>query len=129
MATPASSASASTSPDSLTSAQGAAMKVQAIVERGNRAVIAAASAAALIATLAWAPSAFAQQQGQNYPQGQERGQGGGQRDPQQMIDRRISNLTQSLQLSADQQTRIRAILGNERTQMEALRQKNGLQAP
>jgi hypothetical protein len=105
------------------------MKVQAIVERGNRAVIAAASAAALIATLALAPGAFAQQQGQNYPQGQERGQGRGQRDPQQMIDRRISNLTQSLQLSADQQTRIRAILGNESTQMEALRQKNGVQAP
>src|SRR5256885_16741998 len=104
------------------------MRVQAIVERGNRLAFVAASAAALIASLALAPVAFGQQ-GQNVPQGQQCGEGRGSRDPQQMVDRRVSMLTESLQLSADQQTRIRTILNNERTQMDALRQKNGLQRP
>jgi Spy/CpxP family protein refolding chaperone len=102
------------------------MRVHTIVERGNRLAFAAATAAALIASLAVAPAAFGQQQGQNYPQGQERR---GPRDPQQMIDGRVARMTQELQLSADQQARIRTILTNERTQMEALRQKNGFQRP
>ena len=105
------------------------MRVHTIVERGNRLAFAAATAAALIASLAVAPAAFGQQQGQNYPQGQERREGRGPRDPQQMIDGRVARMTQELQLTADQQTRIRAILNNERTQMEALRQKNGFQRP
>lgn|SRR5256885_2455534 len=104
------------------------MRVQAIVERGNRLAFVAGNAAALIATLALAPVAFGQQ-GQSVPQGQQRGEGRGPRDPQQMVDRRVSMMTESLQLSAAQQASIRTILNNERTQMDALRQKNGLQRP
>lgn len=106
------------------------MKLRTIKQRIRRLGAVASTAFALVAGLAVASTARAQGQGQNAPsQGQQKREGRGQRDPQQRIDRRISELTQSLQLSADQQTRIRMILNNERTQMEALRQKNGLQGP
>ncbi|HEX6629098.1 MAG TPA: hypothetical protein VF105_14200 [Gemmatimonadaceae bacterium] len=106
------------------------MKLSTITQRVRHSGVMASSAFALIAGLAVASTACAQGQGQNAPpQGQETREGRGQRDPQQRIDHRISELTQSLQLSADQQSRIRTILNNERTQMDALRQKNGLQGP
>jgi hypothetical protein len=99
------------------------MKTYLITQRVNRLVFAAATGAALIASLALVPTAFAQGQGAP-PQGQGQGREGGrgQRvDPQQMMDRRIATLTEKLQLNSSQQTKIRAILSDERTQMEALR--------
>lgn len=105
------------------------MKLHTIKERVLRsgAVVSAAVAVAMGASLA--STACAQSQGQTQ-QGQERREGRGQQgDPQQRIDRRISMMTQDLQLSADQQARIRTILTNESTQMQALRQKNGFQGP
>ena len=106
------------------------MKLRTIKQSMRRSRMVASTTFALMAGFAVVSTASAQGQGQNAPsQGQERREGRGQRDPQQRIDHRISELTQSLQLSADQQSRIRTILNNERTQMEALRQKNGLQGP
>jgi hypothetical protein len=103
------------------------MKFYAIKERVARSGVVAS---AVVALAIGASTACAQSQGQNVPQQrQERGEGRGQFDPQQRIDRRIASMTQDLQLSADQQARIRTILTNESTQMQALRQKNGFQGP
>ena len=103
------------------------MNVQMIKQHVARSGVVAAAA---IALAIGASTACAQSQGQNAPQQrQERGEGRGQFDPQQRIDRRVASMTQDLQLSADQQARIRTILTNESTQMQALRQKNGFQGP
>lgn len=102
------------------------MKLHMITERVARSGVVAS---AVLALALGASTACAQSQGQNVPQRQERGEGRGQFDPQQRIDRRIASMTQDLQLSADQQARIRTILTNESTQMQALRQKNGFQGP
>lgn len=103
------------------------MKLHTIKARVARSGVVASAVVALAIA---ASTACAQSQGQNVPQQrQERGEGRGQFDPQQRIDRRIASMTQDLQLSADQQARIRTILTNESTQMQALRQKNGLQGP
>lgn len=103
------------------------MNVQLIKQRVARSGVVASAAVALAIG---ASTACAQSQGQNAPQQrQERGEGRGQFDPQLRIDRRVASMTQDLQLSADQQARIRTILTNESTQMQALRQKNGFQGP
>jgi hypothetical protein len=97
------------------------MKTYYMTQRVNRLAFAAATGAALIASLALVPSAFAQGQGAA-PQGEGREGGRGQRmDPHQMMDRRVAMLTEKLQLNSSQQTKIRAILTDERTQMDALR--------
>ena len=71
---------------------------------------------------------FAQAQSGNSPQRQEqqRGQKG---DSAQRIDRKIANMTETLKLSPAQVTRIRAILADERTQMDALRKNSNNQRP
>jgi len=97
------------------------VKTYTLSQRVNRLAFAAATGAALIASLMLAPSAFAQ--GQNPPQ---QGQGRGERmDPQQRMDRRIAMMTEQLQLNAGQQAKIRSIYNDERTQMEALRKNAG----
>lgn len=77
--------------------------------------------AVLAAGLVLAPQAGAQseQQGRTRP---ERGQ---RMDPQQRLERRVSMMTERLQLSQQQATQIRQILSEEQTQMQALRQKAG----
>lgn len=101
------------------------MKTYIMSQRVNRLAFAAATGAALIASLMLAPGAFAQ--GQTPPQ-QGQGQGRGERmDPQQRMDRRISTMTEQLQLNAGQQAKIRSIYNDERTQMEALRKSAGNQ--
>ena len=103
------------------------MKVQMIKDRVARSGVVAS---AVLALALGASTACAQSQGQNVPQQrQERGEGRGQFDPQQRIDRRVASMTQDLQLTADQQARIRTILTNESAQMQAFRQKNGFQGP
>ncbi|HEY1952050.1 MAG TPA: hypothetical protein VGG76_04535 [Gemmatimonadaceae bacterium] len=103
------------------------MKFQMIKHHVARSGVVASAALALAIG---ASTACAQSQGQSVlQQRQERGEGRGQLDTQQRIDRRVQSMTQDLQLSADQQARIRTILTNESTQMQALRQKNGFQGP
>jgi len=105
------------------------MKTYQITQRVDRLVFAVATGAALIASLALVPSAFAQGQ-TTPPQGQGQGREGGRgerMDPQQRIDRRIAKMTEQLQLNAGQQAKIRSIYNDERTQMEALRKNAGSQ--
>jgi Spy/CpxP family protein refolding chaperone len=75
--------------------------------------------AALAAGLVLTPEAGAQseQQGRARP---ERGQ---RMDPAQRLERRVSMLTERLQLSTQQAAQIRQILTQEQTQVQALRQK------
>src|SRR5687767_13043970 len=75
--------------------------------------------AALAAALVLAPQAGAQseQQGRTRP---ERGQ---RMDPAQRIERRVSMMTERLQLSQPQATQIRQILTQESEQMRAIFEK------
>ena len=82
----------------------------------------------LAGTLAFAAQASAQQagttQGTRPDRGAEqRGPGGrgGRGGPEQMVERRVSMLTERLGLSATQAVSIREILIDEQTRMEALR--------
>jgi Spy/CpxP family protein refolding chaperone len=74
-------------------------------------------AAVLAAGLALAPQAGAQSEQQGRPERRER------MDPAQRIERRVSMLTERLQLSQPQATQIRQILTEESTQMRALFEK------
>jgi hypothetical protein len=63
---------------------------------------------------------------QGRPQGDDRGGRRGERfDPAQMLDRRVSFLTEQLQLSSSQQTQVRSILSEEMNAMQALRPQGG----
>lgn len=75
--------------------------------------------AALAAALVVAPAAGAQseQQGRGRP---ERGQ---RMDPAQRIERRVSMMTERLQLSSAQATQVRQILTQESEQMRAIFEK------
>lgn len=55
-------------------------------------------------------------------------QGGGQWQPPS-VDQRLARLTQSLDLTTDQQEKIRPILENESTQMQGLRADTSLAQP
>jgi len=76
--------------------------------------------AVLAAGLALAPQAGAQSEQQGRPDRQGRG---ARMDPAQRIERRVSTLTERLQLSQQQATQIRQILTDESTQMRALFEK------
>jgi hypothetical protein len=79
-----------------------------------------AAGAAMIGSLAFASTASAQGQQQDGDRPRE-----GQRlDPAQRMEQRIARMTETLQLNQSQVTRIRAILTDERTQMEAFRKNN-----
>jgi hypothetical protein len=95
------------------------MKVQQLSQRARHLALAAVIGAAVVGGAALAPSVIAQGQ-------QQQGQKGGERkDPQQRIDQRIAMLTEKLQLNSAQQQKIRTILTDERTQMDALRKSDG----
>lgn len=67
---------------------------------------------------------------QGRPQGDDRRGGRAERmDPAQMLERRLSFLTEQLQLSASQQTQVRSILSEEQTAMQALRPRRDANAP
>ena len=83
-----------------------------------------AAGAALIGTIAIAPKAFTQAQAAKPQQ-----RGGQQFDPAQRTERRVTKMTETLKLNPAQVTRIRAILTDERTQMEALRKNASNQQP
>jgi Spy/CpxP family protein refolding chaperone len=75
----------------------------------------------LAAGLVLAPQAEAQSEQQGRP---DRGAQRGERmDPKQRLERRISMLTERLQLSQQQAAQIRQILTQEQTQMQPLWQK------
>jgi hypothetical protein len=78
--------------------------------------------AVLAAGLVLAPQAGAQSEQQGRPGRPERAQ---RMDPQQRLERRVSMLTERLQLSQQQATQLRQILTEEQTQTQALRQKAG----
>jgi Spy/CpxP family protein refolding chaperone len=73
--------------------------------------------AVLAAGLALAPQADAQSEQQGRPERPGRGE---RLDPAQRIERRVSMLTERLQLSEQQAAQIRQILTEESTQMRAL---------
>jgi hypothetical protein len=95
------------------------MKIQQISQRARNLALAAVVGAAVVGGAALAPSVIAQ------GQQQQQGPRGDRKDPQQRIDQRIAMLTEKLQLNAAQQQKIRTILTDERTQMEALRKNDG----
>jgi hypothetical protein len=80
-----------------------------------------AAGAAMIGSFAFASTASAQEQQQ---QGADRHADGQRMDPAQRAEQRIARMTETLQLNQSQVTRIRAILTDERTQMEAFRKNN-----
>jgi hypothetical protein len=75
--------------------------------------------AVLAAGLVMAPAAGAQSE----QQGRTRPERGERIDPAQRIERRVAMLTERLQLSTEQATRVRQILTQEQTEMRALWQK------
>ena len=84
----------------------------------------------LAGSLAFAAQAEAQQNGQTGQARQERAEGrggrGGERgDPAQMVERRVSRLTEALQLNTSQSESIRRILLEEQAQMKTLRPEAG----
>ena len=86
----------------------------------------------LVGSLAFAAQAEAQQNGagQAGQAGQARAEGRGGRGgprlaPEQMVERRVSRLTEELALNASQSESIRQILLEEQAKMEALRPEGG----
>jgi len=77
--------------------------------------------AVLAAGLVMTPEAGAQSEQQGRPD--HGGQRGERMDPAQRVERRMAKLTERLQLSTEQATRIRQFLTQEQTQMQALWQK------
>jgi len=79
----------------------------------------------LVGSLAFAAQVQAQQQGQAGQTRPERAEGRGGRgekgDPAQMVERRVTRLTEELKLTSGQTTAVRQILLDEQKQMEALR--------
>jgi Spy/CpxP family protein refolding chaperone len=64
---------------------------------------------------------------QTQDSGQPMSQGmGGQRRPPMTTDARLQHMTQMLNLTSDQQTKIRPILDNESTQMQSLREATSM---
>ena len=72
-------------------------------------------------SLAAALPAAAQQQGPDGPRQEQ----GARRDPRQRLEQRVAQLTQRLQLSADQATQVRRILEQEQQQMQQFRASRG----
>lgn len=75
--------------------------------------------AALAAALVLAPEAGAQSE----QQGRERPERGQRMDPAQRVERRVTMMTERLQLSQPQATQIRQILTQESEQMRAIFEK------
>jgi hypothetical protein len=79
--------------------------------------------AALLGSLALTPKVDAQQGPPSSQEGRPRRDG----NPEQRLERRVSRMTEELKLNSAQGTRVRQILVEERTQMQALRDKNRAQ--
>ena len=97
------------------------MNIRQIPQRTRRLALATVVGAAVVGSVALAPSASAQ--GQD-PQRQGP-PGGEQMDPRKMIDQRMATMTETLQLDSAQQTKIRWMLANETMAMEDLRKNGG----
>jgi hypothetical protein len=93
------------------------MNVRQIPRRARRLALATVAGAAVVVSVALAPSA----QGQE-PQGSPSGE---RMDPRQMIDQRMAIMTETLKLDSAQQTRIRSMLADETMAMEDLRKNGG----
>lgn len=93
--------------------------MQQILRRAFGLRLAAIAVAAVVGTLAFAPSA----QGQD-PAGQ--GSSDGERmDPRKIVDQRMAVLTEALKLDTAQQSGIRWIIAGETMDLEELRRKSG----
>jgi Spy/CpxP family protein refolding chaperone len=79
-----------------------------------------AAGAAMVGSFAFASTASAQGQ----EQGGDRPRDGRRFDPAQRTEQRIARMTETLQLNQSQVARIRAILADENTKMEAFRKNN-----
>ena len=97
------------------------MNIRQIPQRTRRLALATVVGAAVVGSVALAPSASAQ--GQD-PQRQGP-PGGEQMDPRKMIDQRMATMTETLKLDSAQQTKIRWMLANETMAMEDLRKNGG----
>jgi hypothetical protein len=97
------------------------MNIRQIPQTARRLALTAVVGVALVASVAFAPSASAQ--GQD-PQSQ--GPPSGERmDPRQVIDQRMAKMTETLKLDSAQQTNIRWMLAQETMAMEELRKNAG----
>jgi protein CpxP len=79
--------------------------------------------AALLSSLAFAPKIHAQEGAPQAQEGRPRRDG----NPEQRLERRVSRMAEELKLNSAQATKVRQILVEERTQMQALRDKNRAQ--
>jgi len=92
------------------------MNVRQIPRRARRLALAAVVGAAVVGSVALAPSA----------QGQDPQTPSGERtDPRQMLDQRMATMTETLKLDSAQQTKIRSMLADEIMAMEDLRKNGG----
>ena len=95
------------------------MSTGQIPQRARRLALVTAVGAAVIASVAFAPSAQAQD-----PQPQA-STDGARMDPRQMIDLRMARMTETLKLDSTQQDKIRWMLSQEMMAMEDLRKNQG----
>src|ERR1700674_3902808 len=95
------------------------MNIRQIPHGARRLTLAAVVCAAVVASVALAPTARGQD-----PQ-QQGSPDGARMDPRQMIDQRMAKLTETLKLDSAQQTRVRSILADETMEMEDLRKTSG----
>jgi hypothetical protein len=95
------------------------MNVRQIPDGARRLTLAVAIGAAVVGSVAFAPTA----QGQD-PQ-QQGSPDAVRMDPRQMIDQRMAKLTEALKLDSAQQTTVRSILSDETMEMEDLRKNSG----
>jgi protein CpxP len=104
---------------------------QSVCRRGRKSLLLATSFLALF-SLGLAGVAFGQDQSAPPPaegQGQGQGMGMGQhmgRRPMMSVDDQVKHLTKKLNLSADQQTKLKPILEDQRKQMEAVHNDSSL---
>ena len=95
------------------------MNISQIPQRARRLAVATVVGAAVVWSVALAPSA----QGQDpQPQGST---DGARMDPRQMIDLRMARMTETLKLDSAQQTNIRWMLSQETMAMEELMKDRG----
>jgi hypothetical protein len=95
------------------------MNIRQISHGARRLTLAAVVGAAVVGSVALAPTA----QGQD-PQ-QQGSPDGARMDPRQMIDQRMARMTETLKLDSAQQATVRSILSDETMEMEDLRKNSG----
>jgi hypothetical protein len=95
------------------------MNIMQIPHGARRLTLVAVVGAAVVGSVALAPTA----QGQD-PQ-QQGSPDGARMDPRQMIDQRMARMTETLKLDSAQQTTVRSILSDETMEMEELRKNSG----